>query len=281
MNVTTLNEIPPWDWPEEAHDLLLRTLRDGERDASDRPVAAHLAGNMVVIDDQLAELLRGLITDGGELAEVRAAAAIAVGPVLEEGDVDGFDDSESVPISEKTFHAIQDAMREAYLDESNPKEVRRRMLEGAVRAPQDWLTEAVRVAYASDDPDWQLTAVFCMEYLNGFRGQILEALGSDNDDIHYHAVIASGNWGLDEAWNHVAGLVDAPSTDKPLLFAAIEAVTGIRPEEAEGLLGDLLDSDDEDIVDATYDALAMAAALAGLDSDEDEDEHLIHQNRSP
>jgi len=272
MNVTTLNEIPPWDWPEDARGVLLQTLRDGERDAADRPLAAQLAGNMVVIDDRLAELLLGLIADGDELAEVRAAAAIALGPVLEQGYVDGFDDPEDVPISEKAFHAIQDAMREAYLDGSIPKEVRRRVLEGAVRAPRKWLTEVVRTAYAGNDPDWQLTAVFCMEHLDGFKGQILEALGSDNDAIHYHAVIASGNWGLDEAWHHVAGLLAAPSTDKSLLFAAIEAATGIRPEEAEGLLADLLDSEDEDIVDAAQDAIAMAAALTGLDIDEAEDD---------
>jgi hypothetical protein len=271
MDVTNLSQIPPWEWPEEAHDLLVRELRDGERDAADRPLAAQLAGDYVIIDDQLVGLLLGLIKDGDEPDEVRAAAAIALGPALEHGDIDGFDDPEDVPISEKTFRIIQDTLRELYQEGDLPKEVRRRVLEGAVRAPQEWHVEAVREAFSSDDPDWRLTAAFCAEYVKGFDKQILDCLGSDNEHIHYHAVIASGNWSLDEAWDHVAGLLESTATDKPLMMAAIDAVVSIRPDEAEALLGDLLDSADEDIADAAYEALGMAKALSGLDFDDDDD----------
>ena len=268
MDVTTLSQIPSWDWPEETRDLLVQFLRDGERTDADRTVATRLAGDMVVIDDELAELLLGLLMDGDERDEVRAAAAIGLGPVLEQSDLDGFDDPDDVPISEKTFRTVQDKMRKVYLGGGISKEVRRRVLEGAVRAPQDWHIEAVRAAYFSGDPDWRLTAVFCMEHLRGFDQQILESLGNDHEDIHYHAVIAAGNWELDEAWNHIAGLLDSPTTDRPLMFAAIEAAISIRPHEAEGLLGDLLDSEDEDIADAAFEALEMAKALAELDFDD-------------
>ena len=268
MDVTTLSQIPSWDWPEETRDLLVQFLRDGERTDADRTVATRLAGDMVVIDDELAELLLGLLMDGDERDEVRAAAAIGLGPVLEQSDLDGFDDPDDVPISEKTFRTVQDKMRKAYLGDGISKEVRRRVLEGAVRAPQGWHIEAVRAAYFSGDPDWRLTAVFCMEHLRGFDQQILESLGNDHEDIHYHAVIAAGNWELDEAWNHIAGLLDSPTTDRPLMFAAIEAAISIRPHEAEGLLGDLLDSEDEEISDAAIEALEMAKALAELDFDD-------------
>ena len=164
MDVTTLSQIPSWDWPEETRDLLVQFLRDGERTDADRTVATRLAGDMVVIDDELAELLLGLLMDGDERDEVRAAAAIGLGPVLEQSDLDGFDDPDDVPISEKTFRTVQDKMRKAYLGDGISKEVRRRVLEGAVRAPRGWHIEAVRAAYFSDDPDWRMTAVFCMEY---------------------------------------------------------------------------------------------------------------------
>ncbi len=51
-------------------------------------------------------------------------------------------------------------------------------------------------------------------------------------------------------------------TDKPLLLAAIDAVAGIRPQEAGMILVDLTDSDDEDIVEAAHEAINMAEAMA-------------------
>jgi hypothetical protein len=35
------------------------------------------------------------------------------------------------------------------------------------------------------------------------------------------------------AWPHIAALITAKDTEKNLLIAAIEAVAGIRPQEAE------------------------------------------------
>ncbi|MCK4304892.1 MAG: hypothetical protein KAY24_11695, partial [Candidatus Eisenbacteria sp.] len=88
--------------------------------------------------------------------------------------------------------------------------------------------------------------------------QILEALKSDAQDIYYEAVCAAGAWGVEGAWSHVAALVTTDHTDKHLLLAAIDAAANIRPLEAPEILADLTDSDDEDIVEATFDALAMA-----------------------
>src|SRR5262249_18487618 len=148
-------------------------------------------------------------------------------------------------------------------------------LEASVRAPQDWHADAIRAAYASGDEAWKLTAVFCMRFIRGFDAQILEALEDPNPDIHYEAVIAAGNWELDGAWPYVAGLVTSENTEKPLLLAAIEAVATIRPHEAEEILADLAESDDEDIIAAVDEALAMARGLSGsVDTDglDDDDE---------
>ena len=116
MNIKTLDKIPTWEWPEEAHDMLVRALRDGECDPADRPLAARLAGDAAVISDELAGILLGLIGDGGAPEELRVEAAIAFGPALELGDIDGFDDPDDVPISEKTFRTVQDSMRQLYND---------------------------------------------------------------------------------------------------------------------------------------------------------------------
>jgi len=274
MDVKALSERQPSDWPEEAREVLLSAIRDRGGDAAVRLLAVQLAGELEAINDQLARLLLDVIRDGAENEELRAAAAIALGPALELGYVDGFDEPDGVPISEQTFRAIQDTMREAYADADLPKEVRRRVLEGSVRAPRKWHAKAVREAYASNDVDWQVTAVFCMEYVRGFDEQILGALASDNLHIRYQAVMAAGNWGLDGAWRSVVELLASPATEKPLLLAAVEAAVGIRPEEAAEVLGELLESDDEEVVGAVQEALVLAEALSELDFDDDEEEGL-------
>jgi len=137
----------------------------------------------------------------------------------------GFEDADDLPITERAFHRLQESLRKLYRDANVREEVRRRILEASVRAPQDWHEDAIRAAYSSGDEVWRLTAVFCMRFVRGFEEQILEALDTENPDIHYEAVVAAGNWGLDAAWPHVAALVTSKKTDKPLLLAAIEAIS--------------------------------------------------------
>jgi hypothetical protein len=275
MDLKTLQNMPSWEWPKEAGRVLLAILRDGRADASDRLLAAELAGDFTVISDELADALLSIVQQGDESEQLRTEAVLSLGPALEYMDEDLFDDSDDVTISEGMFRRIQDSLRRLYMDAGVPKEVRRRILETSVRAPQDWHRDVVRAAYVSDKEDWKLTAVFCMGFVDGFDDQILEALGSKNPDIHYEAVRAAGNWGLDGAWPHIAAVIAAGESDKPLLLAAIEAATYIRPQEAVEIFGDLLDSDDEDIVEAVYEAMAMAE-LPLDDEYFDEDDETIH-----
>lgn len=270
MKLETLKDTPPWDWPEGTGADLLDILRDGQASESDRLLAAELAGDSTVIDDDLAGALLEIVRSRDAPEKLRAQAALSLGPVLEQADTDGFEDESDEPISERSFHTIQESLRELFRDASIPKEVRRRILEASVRAPQDWHPDAVRAAGRSDDEAWKLTGVFCMRFVRGFDEEILQALGSKNPDIHYEAVCAAGQWGMEAAWPHVAALVAMKGTAKPLLLAAIEAVSSIRPQEASQMLGDLIDSDDEEIAEAVHEALAMADALSSED-DEDDD----------
>jgi hypothetical protein len=252
------------------------TLIDEQADESDRRIAAELAGDLTVMNDELADALLVIVSSGDEPEELRILAAISLGPVLEQADLDGFEDSDDVSIAERTFHYLQDSLRKLYLDESNPKEVRRRILEAAVRAPQDWHTSAIRAAYSSGDKDWMLTAVFAMRRVRGFADQILEALESADLEIHYEAVNAAGGWELDAAWPHVVALVKARSTPRRLLLAAIEAVGNIRPQEAGEILVDLADSRDKEIAEAAEEAIAMAQARSGEAGDEEDDGEWIN-----
>jgi hypothetical protein len=256
MNLTTLKETPSWEWPEETAATLLDILRGDRSSASDLLLAAELAGDITVISTELVDALLSILRRGDKPEAVRGQAAISLGPVLEQADTEGFEDADDVPITERTFQEIQERLHELYMDANVPRNVRRRILEASVRAPRDWHRDAIRAAYGSGDETWRLTAVFCMRFIPGFEEQILEALASPNPDLHYEAVVAAGNWGLDAAWPHVAALVSSGEADKPRLLAAIEAAAGIWPHEALEILDDLADSDDEDIAAAVDEAMA-------------------------
>jgi hypothetical protein len=280
MNLKTLKDTPPWEWPEGAGRMFLSILRNDKAKESERLVAAELAGDYTVINDELAHALISILGNSEEPEELRGQAAISLGPALEQADTYGFEDADDILISEDTFRSVHEKLRKLYMDLDVPKEVRRRILEASVRAPQSWHENAVRAAYSSKDEDWKLTAVFSMRFIRGFDDQIVESLDSKNPDIHCQAVCAAGNWGVDAAWPHITALITSEKTDKDLLLAAIEAVAIIRPEEASEILVDLTESDDEEIVEAAHEAIAMAEPWEDEDDDdeddEDEDDDLRH-----
>ena len=242
MDLKTLLDTPPWDWPRDAGRMFRKILNDHRAPESDRLAAAELAGDFTVINDDLSEALLAVVCSTGEPVQLRAKAAISLGPVLEQVETDGFEDSENVSITECTFRNIQDSLQQLYLDNNIPKEVRRRVLEASVRAPETWHQDAIRHAYSSGDKEWMLTAVFSMRWVRGFDDQILVALKSAVPEIHVEAVKAAGNWELDAAWSHVAELINDTHTQKHLLLAAIIAAGSIRPAAAREILADLADS---------------------------------------
>jgi hypothetical protein len=274
-DVNTLQEVPPWEWPKDAGDIFRKTLLDRKAELADRVIAANLAGNPVVVSDELTAALLTVLKSNDEPEELRGAAAISFGPALETADIDEFTEPEAVPISEACFDEVQDTLHKLYLDESLPKYVRRRILEASVRATADWHVPAIQAAYTSGDRDWMLTAVFAMNYIRGFNKEILESLESGDDDIHLEAVRAAGNWELKEAWAHVVHLIENPTTDKNLLLAAIDAAVTIDPNQAGPVLVHLSDSEDEELAEAAMDAMQMAEVMSDTyveDEDEDEDE---------
>jgi hypothetical protein len=260
MNLHALNDTPPEEWPDNADETISKVLRDKKAMLSERVLAAELAAETVVMNDDMADLLLDILEDVSEPEELRSIIPISLGPCLEYSDLmelDYYSEDDEI-ISEEVFDEIRERLRELYFAEDVPKNVRRRILEGSVRSPMDWHFEAIGEAYSSDDEEWRLTAVFCMGYVDGFEDQIIEALESENSDIFYEAICAAGNWGIEAAWPYIEELLTSKDTDKTLLLAAIEAAPYVNPEEAEPLLSDFIDSEDEDIVEAAEDALDAA-----------------------
>jgi hypothetical protein len=272
MDLKRLAEAPPWERPESTAREALRVLKDARAATADRILAAGLGGDYTAMNDDIAEALLAVVGNGNEPGELRAAAAVAFGASLEAGDTYEFDDPDEVPVSEPMYDRIRQSLQALYADASAPKLVRRRILEGSVRAPQEWHAEAIRAAWDSGDPEWRLSAVFAMGYVRGFAAEILAALESDDEDLFYEAVVAAGHNELDAAWPHVAALLEHDGTEKGLLLVAFDAAVAIDPEEAADLLRPYLDSEDEEIVEIARDAISMARMHADPDAAFDVDE---------
>lgn len=238
-------------------------MSDPQAKPSDRLTAVDLAGDYTVVNDELAALLLGIVGNPAETDEMRAMAAISLGPAIESADeaLDWEDDD--VPITEGMFRKIQAKLEEVYRDQSAPKPVRRRVLEASVRASADWHKDAIQSAYVSGDRDWVLTAVFAMRHHDGFDRQILESLDSPDPEIQYEAVAAAGEHEIDKAWPKIVKLLKDPNTPKNILLAAIEAVGLIRPDDAWRVLEPLESSEDTEIAEAVQDSLSLVAEVDG------------------
>ncbi len=123
MDLKTLKDTPPWEWPEGAGKMFLGILRDGQADESDRLLAAELAGDFTVINDELVDALLSILRSGVESEELRCQAVISLGPALEQADTDGFEDPDDVPITEQIFHMIQESFSKTRHGGSPPRSV--------------------------------------------------------------------------------------------------------------------------------------------------------------
>jgi hypothetical protein len=268
MNLKELNDIAPWEWPENADKTILEILYNKNAPEPDRILAAELTVNGIVMDDDIANHLIDIVRDSKETEELRSKAASVFGPALEWAYTTEFDDPENEMLSEKGFAEVREQLRKIYHDPSIPKKVRRRTLEASVRAPMDWHKKAIQDAYDAKDNEWLLTAIFAMGYVPGFDNLILESLESENPDIYYEAVCSAGEWGLQEAWPYIEKILTEQAGDKHLLLAAIEAAGNMAIPEAAEILAELSDSDDEDIAEIADDALEMAGIISGNITDD-------------
>ncbi len=273
-----LYNTPSWEWPASAANLFLLALQDSDRDEAERLLAAEMAGDFVVINDDLAGALLDIVEDNSESEKLRARAVISFGVALEyiDIDLDGFDEVaeyDEFAVTEQIYQRILKSLQKLYFDGTVPELVRRRILEASVRNPQAWHHGAVRAAYQSQEKNWIVSALFCMAYIKGFQQEILEALQSRIPEIKYEAIRAAGNWGITDAWSDICEVLTDQSANKGLLLAAIDASVGIEHHEAIAALEKLLDnSSDEDVIAAAHESLAMLEL--DFDGDDDDDYNL-------
>ncbi|MFP4040782.1 MAG: HEAT repeat domain-containing protein [Desulfosudaceae bacterium] len=281
MDLKQLYDSPPWEWPGNATAIIYKAVSEPGHPESDRLMALELAGEPIVINDRLAEVLMAILQNGREPEEIRCQAVIALGAGLEAAYLEEVDieddflteintDEIGEGLSSHLLKKIQEKLSRLYRDAEIPERVRRRILEVSVRAPWDWHKNAVTAAYYSGDNDWRLTSVFCMGYLPGFNEELIEALRDPDQEISLEAVSSAVNHGLSEALPKFKDiLLTSPSSDKELLLRAIELVPEVCPEQAGEMLSSLLDDQDREVATAVLDALALAEMMMELDDDED------------
>ena len=191
--------------------------------------------------------------------QVRGRAAIYLGPVLEHADTGGCEDTDDLPIAERTFHRDPGVAAQPLQKRQRPPRGRRRILEASVRARGSPPGCGPR-PYASDDEAWRLTAVFCMRFVRRFDEQILEALGGKNR-YPLRGSSVRRRWGMDGVAARRRAVAQArpqaaapgqPSTPRP---------ASVRTEPQS--TSNLADSDDEDIVAAVEEAMTGAEVHRG------------------
>lgn len=231
------------------------------------------------VDDELAaELLRFLESDAPD--EGRAAAAIALGPTLEMMDTE-LDEQGRVenafgmaPLSQRVYDLVVETLRRVCLDQAEPVLVRRRAFEAAVRSPKDWQVDVIRSAWAGDDADWRLTAVFGMGYViqADFAAEIEAAFKSDSQELQGEAIRAAGLRELESLLPEVTAIAADRDAAPELRYAAVEALGHLGDEDTVELLHELAESDDEILAGIAEEALQWASLEMEVDDLDDLDD---------
>jgi len=264
-SLEALAALPTWEWPDDAIDRITAGLKSDE--ITEQCLAARLAG--FVPDDRLAVLLLECLAESDD-DDVRAEAAIALGPILEESRMVEFSDGDMpTEISASRVQQIQGALRRAYHDANAPTLVRRRALEAAVRAPTDWHIGAARAAFRSGDIAWRITGLFAMGYLDGFEAIILESLDDPSNDVVREAVTAAGRHALEAAGTKVLAMVEQTERGPDVQRAAIEALAQLRPEGTADALNRIIEHSAEPLASAANVALDETLMWKDIEAMED------------
>jgi HEAT repeat protein len=249
-----------WELPPESRAVLEESLRSPD------PAVRREAVEMLAqsIDDGLATLALEIARRDPE-EEIRAAAASALAPALA-ASADPSDSARYPPLSERGVEAVRQGLRQLYFDSASPKELRRRALEAAVQAPETWQVGAVRSAWASDDPEWRASAVFCMVRLPDFVSELQDALRDRAPIVRLEAARAAGDAGLVQAASRLLVLAQAADEEPLVRIAAMESIGLLGDRKAMSALRELAATPDPELSFAARSALAR---IKGYEEDEE------------
>ena len=99
MDIKALLNEPPFAWPQGVGQEFLRLLNDRKAPEADRRLAAELAGDYTVLNEQLATALLKALGDPSESVELRQEAALSLGTMVEDMDILDPEEAEDALVS--------------------------------------------------------------------------------------------------------------------------------------------------------------------------------------
>lgn len=242
-------------------------LSDDDSEVRQHAIAALWTSEDPALSHSLVRLLQI-----DESADVRAAAAQALGRFVLA--------SELGELPATIAESVEAALLEAWYDDIDAPDVRRRALESIAYSGREEVTSLIEEAAVHPDLKMQSSALFAMGRSSDERWApyVLRALNVAEPELRFEAAHAAGELGLADAVPRLIELLQDP--DHELMEAAIWSLGEIGGPDATSALVRLLRHDglDEDLIDAVEDALATAALIDGqfgtlgfFDDDQDMD----------
>jgi HEAT repeat protein len=256
---------PDFSYEWSASDCRLVVASLASEDTEERRLAASLASALDP-EEVAPELLRLFRTDPD--TEVRAAAAIAVGPMLEESDT--AIDEDDMPVEGALVDQWRSALRTVHDDPSEPDLVRRRALEAAVRAPDSWMGPAARRALTSTDPQWRMTGVFAAAHIAGLESLIVASLEDADPEVRIEAVRAAARGGVEEATSRLCEWARSRDTERELRHESIVALAHLPGTQSAEVLERLTGDRDKEVAELAQLSLEEHELWASVLGDEEE-----------
>lgn len=217
------------------------------------------------------DFLRLMQEDPDEL--VRASSASALGKYVFLGEIE--------ELRESVLDQIVDTLIEV-INSSDTVEVRRRAVEALGFSSRKEVTPILERAYYEPNRLWRMSALFAMGRSANSRWNehVLEQLESDDDEIRFEAVRASGELEIKAAAPYLIELLDDP--DREVRLAAIWSLSQIGGEDVsealEGLYEHAEDDEEIELIDSAIDNLIFTEGMqefALLDLPEDDDDIIL------
>jgi len=229
---------------------------------SDADAEVREAAIEVLWEDETLEVMSRLIdlALGDESADVRAAAASALGRFILLGELGSLPESKTVRAQEAVVKLL-DSPGESVA-------VRRRALEAIANCSHDIVEGAIHAAYRGSEHPMRVSALFAMGRScddERWSKIVLKELESADPEMRFEAARAAGELELGEAVPLLARLTEGH--DRELKEMAIWSLGEIGGKKALKVLNRLADeaerTDDDDLLSIVEDAIGNASLVEG------------------
>lgn len=207
----------------------------------------------IILDDEEYRSVFDLARDRTASEDVRARAAISLGPALELWEMERDDpfpmEGEEFTLDPKLAEEIHAGLLAIVRDEEEPKLVRRRALEAAVRCISDEHDRLIRRFWIDPDPEWRLTAIFAMGEYTFYEKDILAAV--ENDELapvlRAEAFRSAAKLDLKKISRLAKKIAGDASQPEELRAGALKAYASLAPIKSQDLLERIAEEEEGDL----------------------------------